>query len=226
MIILLSPAKTFKETKNTTNTLPYFYHKSQKLIADLQTLSLEELEKYFNISRKTAFEVYHYYQNFNPVYQAFSLYDGAAFKKLAFNTLKIHPNNQLFILDSLYGVLSINDSISQYRLDFLQSYFKDLYTYWQDDISSYFQQFKNETIINLASNEFIKMLNNKVDYITIDFKLKDKRISNMLLKQMRGLFARVLLENNYSLESLKTISIEGFTFDHNLSTNKLLIFTK
>ena len=76
------------------------------------------------------------------------------------------------------------------------------------------------------SKEFeplIKPLNNVVN---IEFKGKDKRLSSVLLKQLRGHMANIIFNDNIeSIDDFKLIKINEFKYNDELSNNKSIYFT-
>ena len=73
-------------------------------------------------------------------------------------------------MSGLYGLLRPLDIIQPYRLE-MGSHLKnkrgdDLYHYWSNTISNHInldlKEFKNQKIINLASLEYSKVINNKI----------------------------------------------------------------
>ena len=171
MKIIISPSKgmNINITENDSYNKPMFLDEANYLANIIKKLSIDELSSYFKINKKLAYEVYNYYQQFNnKIFPAIKLYDGVAYRALDYQSLdddmKCYLNDRLLILSALYGILRPNDSISLYRLDFINNPFDfNLYKYW-DIINNYFSK---ELIINLASKEYSKMLNKKIWLIFI-----------------------------------------------------------
>lgn len=226
MIILISPSKTFKHTNMRGTNLPIFHQQSLVLRSQLKSFSSDDFRKGFKISEKMALDVYQYYHEEGQTFSSGHLYDGILYKKLNIETLKIAKKQRLFIFSALYGLLTPYDQIYKYRLDFQQTLLKNLYAYWQEPIHTYLKAFENEVIINLASSEFSKLLNNDLGVITIHFQLVGKKISNVLLKQMRGMLARHLLENDETLDGIKRLEISGFKYDASTSNSFHYFFIK
>lgn len=227
MIIFISPSKTFKNTTILPKSEALFTNKTEILHNKLSLLSLSDIETGFKISNTLAINVYNYINSPKSKKAAIHLYDGTLYKMLDYQSTN-KTNHKLYILSAYYGLIRPFDGITPYRLDFNQKVIKDLYSFWKPLVNKYLNKYQNELLINLASKEFYKLLDESLNYITIDFKLNDRNISNVLLKQMRGKMAHTILNNSKlkTVEDLKSLVVDSFTFNNYLSTDKLLIFTR
>ena len=142
--------------------------------------------------------------------------------------------NNLLILSALYGVSLAFDLLKKYRLDMTMSIIdKGLYNFWKKDINDYISNIlsKDEVLLNLASGEFSKLIDNKkISMINIDFKEeKDgayKSVSTYS-KKARGQFLNYLIKNQIAnLEDIKKIKLDGYSLNKDLSDEKNLIFTR
>ena len=110
---------------------------------------------------------------------------------------------------------------------------KGLYNFWKKDINDYISNIldKDEILLNLASSEFSRLIDNKkILMINIDFKEeKDgtyKSISTYS-KKARGKFLNYLVKNQIdNLEEIVKIKLDGYNFNKDLSDEKNLIFTR
>jgi cytoplasmic iron level regulating protein YaaA (DUF328/UPF0246 family) len=236
MIILMSPAKTFSKTKNSGLSHPYFLNDTQSLVKKLKKLKINDLENMLNISKNLAIDTYQMYQNFDQEkYAAIYLYDGQAFRGLdiySFNKDQLtYLNDHLYILSGLYGILKPLDNISKYRLDIKDHILNNLYHYWSKKIDLYLNQYhSDELIINLASNEYSRVLNKNKNIITIDFAQevngKTKSIS-MHTKLARGMMVNQLIKLRINkIDDIKKISFDGYYYNEYLSSESKLIFLK
>ncbi len=231
MIIILSPSKTFNKNPIKTKTTN-LSDKTFFLFNILSSYDTNELVNTLNISKKLSDEVYGYYKNFKNEYYAVYLYGGTAFKYLdAFNIPNSNLKN-LYFLSAFYGLINSFDAISKYRLDLKDKIIdQSLENYWFEDINSKLINLKANTIINLSSGEYSRLLdlnNNKITTINFGIKVNNKiTSSSMMLKKMRGLMANHLLKHNInSIEEIKKVTIAGFKYSNDESTNKLLMFIK
>lgn len=228
MIILLSPSKTFSNSKIKGNSSPIFKNKELELRDRLKSFSLPLIKKNFNVSDKLVNEVYNYYQKEEESVAAIELYEGVQFKELKMEEL-IFKDNTLYIISALYGLLRPFDSICKYRLDFNFKALGNLYNYWEEDVKNYLEsKYYNELIINLTSKEFHPLFKGLNNVINIEF-LSDnnKRLSSVLLKQLRGNLARIIINKNIkTVDELKELKIKEFKYNISLSSEKVLYFTK
>jgi uncharacterized protein len=235
MIILMSPAKTFSNTNILGNSIPYFNDQASYLIDKLKKLKVNDIKGHMKISENLAKDTYFMYQNFGKEkFNAIHLYNGQAFKGLNVNSFNDEDlnylNDHLYILSGLYGLIKPFDQISKYRLEIKDLSIMNLYQYWSKKLDLYFKKFhQNDLIINLASNEYSKVLKFK-NIITIDFiqELNNiKKSISMYTKLARGMMVNQLIKlriNN--LDDIKKISFDGYDYNEDLSSESKLIFVK
>lgn len=236
MKILLSPAKTFAKDHIYANEVPYFEREAKHLHNALKKITPEYLQKQMKLSDDLLTEVLFYIKSFGKEkYQAIYTYKGQAFK--SFDVLSLdqtsltYMRDHLLILSGLYGILKPDDGISLYRLEMKDLTLGNLYTYWKPKMKSYFDSFcKGELIINLASEEYAKVLPLHMNIITIDFfEIKDGKLQkkSMAIKTMRGKFARYLIEHQIEcLDHIKKIIIDGYHYHESYSHASTLVFIK
>lgn len=233
MIILLSPAKTFNNTNNRGKSEPFFIKESNYLLKYLKSFNENEIKSIFKTSDKLTLTVRDYYLNFNYDKPAIYTYGGQVFKALdPLSIEKSHLNN-IYIFSALYGLLNAFDNISKYRLDFTNKIMsQSLYSFWDTKLNDYLKEnLIDKPIINLSSKEFTDTLDYNLENLYhIDFiEMKNNKVTrpSMLIKTMRGLFAREILINNFkTINDLKNINIDGFIYNDELSNNNLLTFIK
>ncbi len=110
---------------------------------------------------------------------------------------------------------------------------KGLYNFWKKDVNDYISNIlnKDEILLNLASSEFSKLIDNKkISMINIDFKEEEdgtyKSIS-IYSKKARGKFLNYLVKNQVSnLEEIIKIELDGYNINKDLSDEKNFIFTR
>ena len=230
IVYIFSHTKTMKESSIKGIREPVFIDKTNIIVNKIKELDINDIKKVFNLSDKLSNQVYEYYKEFNlNNNNAINSYNGLSFKYLDVDNLDDNDikfaKEHLFILSALYGVLRIDDSISMYRLDFKDN---RLYDYWLDDIYNYF---KDYTVINLASNEYAKLItdydhNNFIDIIFNTYENNKYRVIPTANKVMRGKYLNYIIKNKIeSIDSIKLISIDNYVFNINESTNKSLVFT-
>ena len=245
MKIIFSPSKEMREenifkNKKIEFTESKFKDKTNILIGILKEKSLSEIENIMKLKGKLLNKTYKDIQDYDKLkfIPAISMYYGVSFKELNLKdysekSLEYLKNN-LLILSALYGILLAFDLVKKYRLDMTMSIIdKGLYNFWKKDINDYISNIlsKDEVLLNLASGEFSKLIDNKkISMINIDFKEeKDgayKSVSTYS-KKARGQFLNYLIKNQIAnLEDIKKIKLDGYSLNKDLSDEKNLIFTR
>lgn len=254
--ILLSPTKTMNtltssKIESNSNTYPKFLERSELLIKELRKLSVNEIASEMNVSTKIAEENHFRFKNWlhpDKSIKSWSiascLYSGEVYKALDFNSLnkkeRIHAQHCLFILSGLYGIIRAEDCIYPYRLEMGHSLKTSknkisLYKFWENEIHDFLIKHlsQEDIIINLASNEYFKVVKKKElknQIITPVFKtLKNDSLKTIAIhsKYARGLMARFIIKNNISsIEELKKFNEASYLFDEKLSAKNELVFIK
>ena len=245
MKIIFSPSKEMREenifeNKKIEFTESKFKDKTNILIGILKEKSLSEIENIMKLKGELLNKTYKDIQDYDKLkfIPAISMYYGVSFKELNLEdysekSLEYLENN-LLILSALYGVLLTFDLVKKYRLDMTMSIIdKGLYNFWKKDVNDYISNIlsKDEVLLNLASGEFSKLIDNKkISMINIDFKEeKDgayKSVSTYS-KKARGQFLNYLIKNQIAnLEDIKKIKLDGYSLNKDLSDEKNLIFTR
>ena len=245
MKIIFSPSKEMREenifeNKKIEFTESKFKDKTNILIGILKEKSLSEIENIMKLKGELLNKTYKDIQDYDKLkfIPAISMYYGVSFKELNLEdysekSLEYLKNN-LLILSALYGILLTFDLVKKYRLDMTMSIIdKGLYNFWKKDINDYISNIlsKDEVLLNLASGEFSKLIDNKkISMINIDFKEeKDgayKSVSTYS-KKARGQFLNYLIKNQIAnLEDIKKIKLDGYSLNKDLSDEKNLIFTR
>ncbi|ALF23180.1 YaaA family protein [Fusobacterium nucleatum] len=245
MKIIFSPSKEMREenifeNKKIEFTESKFKDKTNILIKILSKKSINEIENIMKLKRELLNNTYKDIQNYDKLkyIPAISMYYGVSFKELELEdysekSLKYLKNN-LLILSALYGASLAFDLLKKYRLDMTMSITdKGLYNFWKKDVNDYISNIlnKDEILLNLASSEFSKLIDNKkISMINIDFKEEEdgtyKSIS-IYSKKARGKFLNYLVKNQVSnLEEIIKIELDGYNINKDLSDEKNFIFTR
>lgn len=253
MIALISPAKSldFENKLDIEYTLPRFPKETKELISvlkekkpeDIQSLmSLSENLAQLNVERYNGFKSTHNIKNSKTSLHAFK---GDVYLGLEAETLDekglAFAQEHLRILSGLYGLLRPLDLIQPYRLEMGTKLafddYKNLYNFWEDKIVKLLlKDLKaqgDNTILNLASNEYFKSVNRKPLKATVidtefkDFKNGQYKIISFFAKRARGLMARYIIDHQINdLESLKGFNYDGYYFDPKESTETKLAFKR
>ncbi len=248
----MSPAKLMSlETNGNWNksTTPKFLLQSEVVMGKLKTLKSKDLEKLMHISKDLAEMNLERYANWKPKptpkksLQAALAFKGEVYRGLDAETLnetaQTYLNQNLFILSGLYGILKPSDKVMLYRLEMGSKLdvngSKNLYGFWQETLTDFVNSKlkKNEVLLNLASNEYAKALNDKklkspkIDVEFLDFKNGELKPIMVFFKQARGMMARYCAENEVStLDEVKLFNENNYAFDEKLSTETKLVFVR
>jgi cytoplasmic iron level regulating protein YaaA (DUF328/UPF0246 family) len=236
MLIVLSPAKSLDyktPAKVKIATLPEFVSESAKLIAELKKLAPQDVAKLMGLSDQLAILNVGRYQdwskkfteeNSKPAIYAFDgdVYDGFDVKTLNAKAVAF-AQDHIRILSGLYGVLKPLDLMQPYRLEmgtsFKNARGKDLYAFWgnlvTDSIKKVLEKQKMPVLLNLASEEYFKVLQPKelgcqvISPVFQDAKDGKYKIISFYAKRARGLMARYVVENRIT----DPIDLKGFNLD-------------
>lgn len=234
MKIVVSPAKSLDyETKlpTTRGTQPQFLEQAATLNAKLEKKSKKAVGELMHISDKLAALNYQRYKDFStpftksnarPAAYAFAgdVYTGLdaySISEKKIDTLQ----DTLRILSGMYGVLRPLDLMQPYRLE-MGTKLKigkneNLYQFWGDTVTEALNNelADNETFVNLASQEYFKVINKKLLKVPIvspvfkDYKNGKLKIISFFAKKARGSMARYIIDND-----TKTLrGILGFDYD-------------
>ncbi len=252
MKIVISPAKSLNfESKAPTQEFsqPKFLNEADRLNKILKKKSARSLSKLMSISPALGQLNYERNQNWkipfdlNNAKQAVYAFSGEVYRGLDVNSLPMEDlgflQENLRILSGQYGILKPLDLMQPYRLEMgtkLKVGVKpNLYKFWGDQITKALNSEleEGELFVNLASNEYFKVLQPKdlkVPVITPvfkDYKNGEYKIIMTFAKLARGLMLRYIVDHKVTtLEGLKGFNYNGYGFDENLSTDTELVFTR
>jgi cytoplasmic iron level regulating protein YaaA (DUF328/UPF0246 family) len=240
MLIVLSPAKSLDyktPVKVKAPTLPEFVSESAKLIAGLKKLVPQDVAKLMGLSDQLAtLNVGRYRdwskkfteENSKPAIYAFDgdVYDGFDVKSLDAKSVQF-AQDHIRILSGLYGALKPLDLMQPYRLEmgtaFKNAKGKDLYAFWgnrvTDSIKKVLEKQKKPVLLNLASEEYFKVLQPKdldcpvIAPVFQDAKDGKYKIISFYAKRARGLMARYVVENRITDPAdLKDFNLDGYKY--------------
>jgi cytoplasmic iron level regulating protein YaaA (DUF328/UPF0246 family) len=154
------------------------------------------------------------------------VYDGLEAKSLKPKDLE-WAQDHVCILSGLYGVLRPLDWMQPYRLEMgtalnnLRG--KNLYQFWGASIAQHLnsQLAKDKTpvVINLASQEYFKAVDQKVlkarviECVFEEYKGGKYKVISFFAKRARGLLARYAIQKHIqNPEKLKEFNLEGYAY--------------
>ena len=252
MKLITSPAKLM-QIDYTTNILkstePTFIKEAAFLQKFLKEETPQFLSELMDISPKLADENWHRNQNWNPnpskneSCQAIFAFRGEVYRGLDAQSLDKSSINYLQkhyrILSGLYGLLKPSDSIMLYRLEMGRKYhfstYKDLYGFWREKVTAQLNsEFSSKDILlNLASNEYFKVLDKKninatiIDFDFYELKSGTPKTVVVYTKHARGLVVKYCAETNAkTLNDVKAFNYEGYRIDEEKSTSQKLVFVR
>jgi cytoplasmic iron level regulating protein YaaA (DUF328/UPF0246 family) len=252
MKIVISPAKSLNfESKAPTQEFsqPIFLKEADRLNKILRKKSARSLSKLMSVSPALGQLNYERNQSWETPFdldnakQAVYAFTGEVYRGLDANSLPLEDLNflqeHLRILSGQYGILKPLDLMQPYRLEMgtkLKVGVKpNLYKFWGDQITKTLNSEleEGELFVNLASNEYFKVLQAKdlkVPVITPvfkDYKNGEYKIIMTFAKLARGLMVRYLVDHKVTtLDGIKGFNYSGYGFDENLSTDTELVFTR
>ena len=251
MKILLSPAKmmNLETDAKWKATTPQFLEQSQEIMNVMKEMSATDLEKLMKISKDIADmnvernQVWNVKPTAKKAIPAALAFKGEVYRGLDASTMDddaiSYFTKNAFLLSGLYGILRPSDKVMLYRLEMGSKLdvngSKNLYGFWKETLTPFVNSKlkKGEFILNLASNEYAKVLDRKSLKVPVydvefqDYKNGELKKIMMYFKHARGAMARYCAENNVTtLDEVKAYDVDGYRFDENLSTNETLIFTR
>jgi len=253
MILVLSPSKTmtFEGRQYPDFTLPVLLKQSLELTDKLKKLSPGKVSKLMGISDKLAQLNWKRYQEFTTPFnpdnarQALLAFKGDVYSGLKAETFSdadlTFAQNHVRILSGLYGILKPLDLMQAYRLEmgtkFSIGHCKNLYEFWNNRVTETLNDDlkvrKNNVLVNLASDEYFKVIQPKIlqgSILKILFKENKKgtyRVIAIHAKRARGLMVNYVVKNRLdNAKDLKSFDSEGYEFNKALSSNEELLFCR
>ena len=261
MYFLLSPAKSLNEKDALPVNLGNYYSQpgliehSQVLMKNLKAKEPIDLQELMSISDDLAQLNAKRNQDWawsenepftdNNAKPAGYLFDGDVYSGLDMYHMDketaIYVNEHLGILSGLYGVLKPLDLIQPYRLEMgtkLKNERGDnLYEFWgeavTDTINARMADSDDKVLVNLASNEYFKVIKKKAlnaEIITPRFedeKNGQYKVISFYAKKARGLMVKYAADNQLTnAEQLKQFDLAGYYYVDELSDDKTWTFRR
>lgn len=234
------------QTKVPLVSTPKFKKEAGELASKLARISTKELGKLMSLSPDLAqlnFDRFKSWSSSTESPSALS-FTGEVYRGLKFSEFSeeemLAAQEKLRILSGLYGILKPLDVIGAYRLEMGSKWgpnksCPNLYSFWKQKLTSSFldETGSQEVIVNLASNEYAKVLDwKKIPLITItpqfkEFKNGQYKTIMMYAKHARGAMARYLVQNDIKqTEELKGYDVDGYSFDERQSSENEWVFVR
>jgi cytoplasmic iron level regulating protein YaaA (DUF328/UPF0246 family) len=253
MLFIISPAKAldFSRQMLRNSSDPIFVESADKLAQKLQKKSTASLRKLFQVSENIAQLNHERFQNWHSLHpdeagnQALHAFNGHVYQKIDVDSLSDddlqYANKHLRILSGMYGLLKPSDLILPHRLEMGTKWpvtKRNLYGYWREkvtkEVNRLMREMDADAIINLASNEYFKVLDRKgLKAKVIDMTFLERRPQgayatvSIFAKQARGSMCRFAFQNKVeSPEELKGFDRDGYTFSWERSSETNFVFTR
>jgi cytoplasmic iron level regulating protein YaaA (DUF328/UPF0246 family) len=254
MLTLLSPAKTLELSptpKGLRPTQPRFKRDIALLMERCKKLDASDLAKLMKLSSPLA-ELNH--QRFQEMDHSFNArnskacllaFQGDVYRRLDAASLTrtelSWAQNNLRIISGLYGLLRPLDLMQPYRLEMGTRLDtergKNLYDFWgsrlADSLNRESRKRPGGTILNLASNEYIRAVPAKLleaPMVTAHFQeLRDGKLKTIgfSAKKARGMMARFVIQNEIdNPKQLHDFADEGYEYRSDLSSDQEIRFVR
>ena len=246
MKIIISPAKKLNiEESSVEKKMQFsFINEATILVKTLKERSVKEIKGLMSLSDSLAMLNWQRYQNWTftnlKTYNAIFMFNGGVYegiKAASFDANEMQfAQKNLRILSGLYGLLKPLDRILPYRLEMGTKLSNvsgnNLYEFWADKLrkSLLSEMSENDTLVNLASNEYSKALQLKrlsVKMITPvfkDYKNGDLKVISFFAKKARGEMVNFIVKNKIvKPEDLKLFNHEGYAFSEQQQDKLLFI---
>lgn len=254
MLLVISPAKTLDfDTPSHThiNSHSDYLAQAQGLIDILAPMAPQDIAQLMKLSDKLAalntarYGSWHTPFTDDNAKQAILAFKGDVYTGLDAQSLT-EPQLQfsqshLRILSGLYGLMRPLDLMQAYRLEMgtklANPKGKDLYAYWGNTLTEGLNQLllqqTQPTLVNLASNEYFKVVNTKqlagrlVTPVFKDRKQGNYKIISFFAKKARGMMARYIIENELTeVEHIKAFDRSGYYYSAPQSTHDHWVFLR
>ena len=254
MLFLLSPAKAldFETPPHVpTHSQPLFVPQARELIDVLREKSPQQVAELMDLSDQLSGLNVARYQAWRPKFTAKNAkpavlaFDGDVYGGLEAKTLDATEldwlQQHLCILSGLYGALRPLDLMQPYRLEMgtrlVTPKGKNLYQFWGRQIADHLneraQSEKTPIVVNLASEEYFKVVDRKVllpRVVTCVFeeaKNGQHKVVSFFAKRARGLMVRHAVKHRVTrVEQLKDFALEGYRFVPGASGTERLVFRR
>ena len=230
MLTLISPAKTLdlSTSELPLHTLPDFQKETFELVKIMKKKSVEDLQDLMGISENLALLNKQRFVDFEKIFeiqnskQALLAFKGDVYLQIDVDNYSVgdfeFAQEKLRILSGLYGLLKPLDLIQPYRLEMgirlENKKGKNLYEFWGTRIAKAINVVaEGETIVNLASHEYFKAVDQKVlkpkviTPIFQEYRNGKYEIIGLFAKKARGMMVNHIIKNRINdPELLKTFN--------------------
>ena len=255
MLFLLSPAKSLDydtpAPKELAHTLPQFPAQSKQLIELLRPMRPQQISELMDLSDQLSALNVARYAAWSPRFsaknskQAILAFNGDVYEGLNAKTLKAADlewaQEHLLMLSGLYGALRPLDWMQPYRLEMgtklANPQGTNLYKFWGSQIAEHLNKQlsneKNPVVVNLASNEYFKVVDRKVlkarvvECVFEEGKAGQYKVISFFAKHARGMMARYAIQKRVKdVRKLQAFNAGGYAIDAKISEEDRYVFRR
>lgn len=215
--------------------------KPQVILDILTDFSVEDLTNFYKINSSKADQEWLRWQRLSDKeaksYPAWLLYDGLMYRYM--NRQQVSQAEQdyldehLRIATAFYGLVKPTDLIAPHRLDFqgnLKIGKTSLKQFWREDYDKVVQD--DDLIISLLSSEFEQVFSpdirkRMIKIIFMENRAGKLKIHSTISKKGRGRLVSLMAKKQIeTLEDIKTLTFDGFSFSSEHSDDKTITFIR
>ncbi|QGX45780.1 peroxide stress protein YaaA [Streptococcus equinus] len=212
--------------------------KPQTILDILTDFSVEDLTNFYKInSSKADQEWLRLSEKDAKSYPAWLLYDGLMYRYMKRQQVsqaeQDYLDEHLRIATAFYGLVKPTDLIAPHRLDFqgnLKIGKTSLKQFWREDYDKVVQD--DDLIISLLSSEFEQVFSpdirkRMIKIIFMENRAGKLKIHSTISKKGRGRLVSLMAEKQIeTLEDIKTLTFDGFSFSLEHSDDKTITFIR
>ncbi len=254
MLTIISPAKKLDYSRPLhlqNYSQPQLLEHSIELLEDLKPLSPQDICSLMGLSDKLGALNYERFQAWQTPFspdnakQAILAFKGDVYQGLDAQNMTAQEldwaQDKLRILSGLYGLLRPLDLMQPYRLEmgtkFANKRGANLYQFWgsmiTDEINKLLAGSVDSVLVNLASNEYFKSVQQKniqgriVTPVFMDKKGDKFKIISFFAKRARGLMSAFIIKNKITeIAQLKEFESDGYSFNAAMSEGDKWVFCR
>lgn len=251
MIIAPSKTQEFTESSKFTTNQPLLLKDSQLLIKELNKKSISELGVMMKMSERLAVQTHQRIHDFELPFtdensqSAIEVFKGDVYSRICVDQYGddeiSYLQDHLCILSGLYGILRPLDLMQAYRLEMgcrlENNRGKNLYEFWgnrvTDELNTILKSHKEQVLVNLASAEYSRVINEKnlkATILKVDFKERKGdtyRTVAIHAKRARGMMVDFAVKNRVQeVTELKGFEQDDYSFCTEFSSENHYCFTR
>ena len=214
---------------------------SQTVLKTIREYAVDDLANFYKINSNKADQEWLRWKRLADgevkTYHAWLLYDGLMYRYMKRTQVteaeRHYLDNHLRIATAFYGLIKPTELIAPHRLDFqgnLRIKNTSLKQFWREDYDKQVQ--KDDLIISLLSSEFEQVFSpdirkRMIKIIFMENRAGKLKIHSTISKKGRGRLVSLMAEKQIeTLEDIKTLAFDGFSFSLEHSDDKTITFIR